>query len=210
MKIYYARHTDADDDRRDSYGGISNDPLIDKGRDYARRVANAMVDKKIDLIFSSPYQRAYETATIINEEVKTQVIEIYNLRERNSYGVLSGIDKVTAKNLFPEIVQRISDMKNDGLKPSNSYETLPGAEIYLDLLIRAKDAFNTIFRESKFLKAENIMIVTHGGFSSAFFKNILKEDIELEKGEIIVLEGNNLEDLSINKEETILLKKSLS
>ncbi len=210
MKIYYARHTDADDDRRDSYGGISNDPLIDKGIDYARKVANIMVDKKVDVIFSSPYLRAHETATIINEKVKTQVIEVYNLRERNSYGVLSGIDKVTAKKLFPEIVQRIADMKNDGLKPSNSYETLPGAETYLDLLIRAKDAFNTIFRESKFLKAEKAMVVTHGGFSSAFFKNILKKDMELEKGEIIVLEGNSIDDLSINKEETVLLRKELS
>ena len=209
MKIYYARHTDADDDRRDSYGGISNDPLIDKGKDYARKVANVMADKKIDVIFSSPYQRAYETATIINEKVKAQVIEIYNLRERNSYGVLSGIDKVTAKNLFPEIVQRISEMKNDGLKPSNSYETLPGAEIYLDLLIRVKDAFNTIFRESNLMKAENVLIVTHGGFSSAFFKNILKEDIELEKGEIIILEGNRLDDLCINIDETFSLKKEL-
>lgn len=209
MKIYYARHTDADDDRRDSYGGISDDLLIDKGKDYARKVANVMESKKIDVIFSSPYQRAYETATIVNEKVKSQVINVYNLRERNSYGVLSGIDKVTAKNLFPEIVQRISEMKNDGLKPSNSYETLPGAEIYLDLLIRVKDAFHTIFRESDFLKAKTVMVVTHGGFSSAFFKNILKKDIELEKGEIIVLEGNNLDDLSINKEETESLKKEL-
>jgi hypothetical protein len=35
-------------------------------------------------------------------------------------------------------------MKVNELKPSTSVETLPGAEIYLDLILRIKDSFNQI------------------------------------------------------------------
>lgn len=209
MKIYYARHTDADDDRRDSFGGISDDPLIEKGKEYAEKVGPILSKKGIKAIFSSPYLRAVETAKIINKSLNVEIFEIYNLRERNSYGVLSGIEKSVAKNLFPEIIDRIAAMKTDGLKPSNSVETLPGAEIYLDLILRAKDAFKTVFRESKIINADKVLIVTHGGFSSAFFKSILGEDIELNKGEIIILEGNSLDDLKINNNETNALKNEI-
>lgn len=209
MKIYYARHTDADDDRRDSYGGISNDPLIEKGREYAHKVSKLLVNCDIKIIFSSPYLRALETAEIINSSLNVEIVKLLNLRERNSYGVLSGIEKSNANLLFPEIVQRINDMKSDGLKPSNSYETLPGAEIYFDLIDRAKDSFNTILRESKMISAKSALVVTHGGFSSAFFKSILKKEIELEKGEIIVLEGTSLDNISINDKETAELRSKL-
>lgn len=209
MKIYYARHTDADDDRRDSYGGISNDPLIEKGKNYAHKVSKLLENSGIEIIFSSPYLRALETAEIINNSINVEIFQLLNLRERNSYGVLSGIKKTIAKELFPEVVQRISDMKANGLKPSNSYETLPGAEIYFDLIERAKDSFNTIFRESKMKKANSVLVVTHGGFSSAFFKSVLKKDIELKKGEIIVLEGTSLDDITINDKETIELRNKL-
>jgi broad specificity phosphatase PhoE len=210
MKIYYARHTDADDDRRDSFGGISDDALIQKGKDYAEKVGPILSKKGIDAIFSSPYLRAFETAEIINKSINVEIHKVYNLRERNSYGVLSGIEKSVAKKLFPSIVERITAMKSDGLKPSNSVETLPGAEIYLDLLLRAKDAFKTIFREAKILNADKVLIVTHGGFSSAFFKSVLGVDIELSKGEIVVLDGNSLDDLKINTDETNAIKNDLT
>jgi len=140
MKIYFIRHTEADDDRRDSFGGIADDPLIESGEIYAKKVGKALVNKRINIIYSSPYIRAKKTAELINESLNIKIVEIYNLRERNSYGVLSGIEKVKAKELFPSIMLRIDQMKRKGLKPSNSIETLPGAEIYLDLLLRVKDA----------------------------------------------------------------------
>lgn len=206
MKIYLIRHTEADDDRRNSFGGISDDPLIDSGREYARKTGEILHGKGIKCFFTSPYKRARETADLINETLNVNIVEIYGLRERNSYGVLSGVEKEIAKKLFPKIYERVQQMEKDGTKPSNSNETLPGAEIYLDLLLRAKDAFAQIFREGELMNYDCVAVVTHGGFSYALFKDVIKSPRDLEKGEIVVIEGNNLESIRVNEEETKRLK----
>ena len=100
MKIYFIRHTDADDDRRDSFGGIADDPLIQEGKEYAKKVGELLKNKDIDKIYTSPYLRAKQTAEILNNCINVGIIEIYNLRERNSYGVLSGIEKEKAKTFL--------------------------------------------------------------------------------------------------------------
>ncbi|MES2277891.1 MAG: histidine phosphatase family protein [Bacteroidota bacterium] len=209
MKIYYLRHTDADDDRRDSYGGVCDDPLVDDGRAYASKVANFLSGKNIGAIFTSPYLRAKETGEIIQKVISCPLVEVYNLRERNSYGVLSGIEQSRAKTLFPEIHLRILQMKKDGTKPSKSPETLPGAEIYLDLLLRASDAIRLVLREATLMKVDTVAVVTHGGFSWALFKDVLNQTVDLEKGEVVVLNGNTLDDLTIDKAETEAIKKEL-
>ena len=209
MRIYLIRHTEADDDRRDSFGGISNDPLIDSGREYARSTGQLLSDKGIEVIYTSPYLRARETAELISESVNADVVDIYNLRERNSYGVLSGIEKDRAKALFPSVHRRVQQMKRNGKKPSTSVETLPGAEIYLDLLLRAEDAFGQIFREGKLANFKCIAAVTHGGFTWAFFRDVIRIPRELEKGEIVVLEGENIDSLRVNEEETNELKEKI-
>ncbi len=208
MKIYYLRHTDADDDRRDSFGGVCDDPLIDAGKNYAKKVAKILKHKNIALIYSSPYMRASETAEIISAELGVSVVEVFNLRERNSYGVVSGMEKDRAKVLFPDISDRILKMKSMGMKPSNSYESLPGSEIYLELVLRAKDSLNQIMRESRTLNYDSIAVVTHGGFSWAFFKDVLGIEMELEKGQVVVLSGSTLENLRIDEEETRIIRES--
>ncbi|MCX6807652.1 MAG: phosphoglycerate mutase family protein [Patescibacteria group bacterium] len=174
MKIYLLRHTTADDDRRDSYGGIADDPLVDEGRDYAVKIGKILASAGggIKAIYTSPYRRAKETADLVGKALNVSVTDIYNLRERNSYGVLSGIEKETAKTMFPEISARVKRMKELGTKPSASVESLPGAEIYLDLLLRIRAAFDQIFRESKMAGYDKVAIVTHGGLAWGFFNDI--------------------------------------
>jgi broad specificity phosphatase PhoE len=209
MKIYFVRHTEADDDRRDSFGGIANDPLIESGQAYARLVGNVLANFNIEAIYTSPYARAKETAKIINEAINVDIVELYNLRERNSYGVLSGIEKDRAKTLFPQIADRVKKMKQERAKPSKSVETLPGAEVYLELLLRAEDAFKQIFRDSELRGAKEVAVVTHGGFSWAFFRDVLNNPMELEKGQIVILEGGDLMSLVINGAETKKLEEKV-
>jgi len=142
--------------------------------------------------------------------LKVKIIKIFNLRERNSYGVLSGIEKAKAEILFPDIHKRIEEMKVIGLKPSTSVETLPGAEIYLDLILRIKDSFNQILLINTLNNYNKSVVVTHGGVIWTFLNDILKLQIELARGEIIVIKGDSLESLKFAKNETANLKEEIA
>ena len=193
MKIYLIRHTDAEDDARDSYGGVSEDALIEKGKKYANEVGKELKTSGIQTIFTSPCIRAKQTAEIINKHLKTNIKIIYGLRERNSYGVISGLTKKEGAKTMPRVHLRIQEMKARGEKPSKSYETLPGAESFLDLLMRLEASFDEIFNSG--LKI--VAVVTHGGFCWALFKEVLKLDKEPEKGEVVILSGTSLKNLKI-------------
>jgi len=197
MKIYLVRHTDAEDDLYDTYGGVSDDPLIDKGIEYAKQVAQELKDSGIQIIFTSPHKRAKQTADILAEAINVEVIEKYNLRERNSYGVISGLTKEKVQKLMPHIFERIKEMKERGEKASKTIETLPGGEVYLDLIQRIKAVFKDMIRESKSKNLEKIAVVSHGGFTWALFNSVFNVDKKPKKGEVIQLEGDSLEGLKI-------------
>ena len=74
MKIYLIRHGVAREPDEADFGADSQRPLTDKGRDNVTRIARALkkLDVKPDLILSSPYIRAEETAVILAKEFDLQ------------------------------------------------------------------------------------------------------------------------------------------
>ena len=70
MKLFLVRHAIAEDlsDQDDD----SLRPLTDKGREKMRRIAQALEELGVmpDLIVSSPYVRASQTASILAKELK--------------------------------------------------------------------------------------------------------------------------------------------
>src|SRR5438105_1487309 len=105
MKVYLVRHGESVDDLEDAYGGIADYPLTDSGRSTARTLAEKLSDSGIGLLYSSPYKRAYETAQIIQATVGCELRVLEDLKERNSYGVLSGVTKQKAKDLFSGVLK---------------------------------------------------------------------------------------------------------
>ena len=67
MKIYLIRHSNAVDPGTPGYEDDSLRPLTEKGRDKMKEIAHALktLGVKPDLIVSSPYLRARETADIL-------------------------------------------------------------------------------------------------------------------------------------------------
>ena len=67
MKIYLIRHSNAVDPGTPGYEDDSLRPLTEKGRDKMNKIAAALkaLDVQPDLIVSSPYVRARETAEIL-------------------------------------------------------------------------------------------------------------------------------------------------
>jgi phosphohistidine phosphatase len=70
MKLYLVRHAIAEDSA--DYGDDSLRPLTEKGREKMKRIAASLKDLGAapDLIVSSPYVRASQTAAILAKELK--------------------------------------------------------------------------------------------------------------------------------------------
>lgn len=72
MDIYIIRHAIAVDEATSDYESDSERPLTDKGRRKMRQIAKALrhLGVEFDLILSSPYIRACETAEILADVFK--------------------------------------------------------------------------------------------------------------------------------------------
>jgi 2,3-bisphosphoglycerate-dependent phosphoglycerate mutase len=169
MKIYMLRHGEAQDDIDDAYGGVADHPLTPRGEEQAREVALSLEAQDITRIYTSPLRRAATTASIVAEVlgVSDNVRIVDDLRERNSYGVLSGIPKTKAWELFPLI-----------LKPGETrsgYDKTPllGAEDFDDFLARVGSAFTAVLDEAAKDDVRSIALVSHGTFLKALVTEYL-------------------------------------
>jgi phosphohistidine phosphatase len=72
MNLYIIRHAIAADEATSDYASDSERPLTDKGRKKMRQIAKALrqLGVEFDLILSSPYVRACETAEILADVFK--------------------------------------------------------------------------------------------------------------------------------------------
>jgi|SRR3989344_5802453 len=166
MRIYLIRHGQTTGDVEDRYGGTYDDHLTNLGKQQSEERAKKLVGLSIEAIFASPKIRAQEAAEIIAEQLSLPIIIVDALRERNFYGVLSGMVKSEAKEKHPDIVALLEDVHN----------TLPEGEPYNELGTRITDALRTIGNSPH----ETVAAVTHGGPISFIFRDILK------KGEVKV------------------------
>ena len=74
MNIYVIRHAIAVDEGASGYVEDSQRPLTDKGRKKMRQIAKGLrsLGVEFDLILSSPYVRARETAEIVSNVLKVK------------------------------------------------------------------------------------------------------------------------------------------
>ena len=159
MKIYVIRHGQTTSDVEDRYGGDYDDHLTNLGVKQVGELAEKIKDFGIETIFASPRIRAQETAKIFNEKLSVEIKTVDGLRERNQYGILSGMKKDEAKEKYPEMVELLKDRFN----------TIEGAEGYEDFRKRVVDAFNEAAKSGY----QTIALVTHGGPIRRIFGDIL-------------------------------------
>ncbi len=72
MKLYLIRHSNAVDPGMPEYEDDSQRPLSEKGREKMRKIASALQELGVqpDLILSSPFERAAQTAEILTKRLK--------------------------------------------------------------------------------------------------------------------------------------------
>jgi len=162
MKIFLIRHGQTTGDVEDRYGGDYDDHLTKLGKTQAKGLAKNLKNKKIEIIFHSPLIRAKETTKILNEELNVKTKELKELKERNNYGVLTGLEKSRAVKLHPEEVDKINKNKiHHDVKNSESYKEF-------------KERINHVYTSLEKQNYNVIAVITHGGVISTIVREILK------------------------------------
>lgn len=172
MKIYLIRHGESTSDIEGKFGGDYDDHLTDKGKQQAEDLINK-IDKNIEVIFHSTRIRATETAGIINSKLKCKIVPIHDLRERNLYGFLTGVNKEEAKNKYPNEVENLKDY-NYTIKDGEQYSEFKG---------RIIDSFKDILIKNY----KNIAFITHGGPIKCLFRELFKVGEFKELGDCALL-----------------------
>lgn len=149
-KIFLVRHGQDMDNAAGILNGRRDMELTELGREQAKKVAEKLRDNKVQIIYSSPLKRAYETARIIGTVLGVdEIITGEHLIERE-FGILTGkpvsdIPKYTDKILPTDRVNYFLEVK--------------GAENFSTLLERGRKVLQEITQR---YPNKNILIVTHG------------------------------------------------
>lgn len=163
MKIFLIRHGETTGDIEDRYGGDYDDHLTEKGKQQAMELADTLRGRGIQIIYHSPRIRATETAEILGNVLKVELKAVNDLRERNSYGILTGMIKSEAKEKHPEEVEKLRvDKIRHNVKDSEDYDSLKE---------RMTGVFEQILSDEQH---DIVAIISNGGFISCFVRDYLK------------------------------------
>lgn len=191
MRIIFVRHGQTTGDLENRYGGDYDDSLSALGKNQAQELPLELKDKGIDLIISSPLIRAKETALILSQLACPIIIEP-GFKERNQYGILSGMTKSEAKIKYPDLVEQLKDRLN----------TIEGAESYQVFSERITKTYEDLVTENKHL---SVAVIWHGGPMRVLFRDILNigelveigdcawTELDISEGKMSIVDSKRLE-----------------
>ena len=161
MRIYFIRHGESTWDIDNLYGGLYNDHLSAKWVMQATQLAQDLSTTDIKMVYSSPLLRARKTATVLAGQlwVATEIVD--DLRERNYYGILSGMNKDEANIHYPQLVGQLKNFSSN----------ITWSEPYVDFVSRVRDCFELIKKQPY----TTIAVITHGGWLRQFARDILQQ-----------------------------------
>lgn len=166
MKICIIRHGETDWNKENLFQGRSNISLNDVGISQAKELAISLKNEKIDLIISSPLDRAVQTAQFINEYHNAPLVKEPQIVER-ALGDLEG------KNAFN---YDLPNLWNNILNLSKKDTSIYHVETLNDMLKRCFYFLESLI--SKYSNTDkNIYIVCHGSIILALLLLLGEVDI---------------------------------
>ena len=165
MRIYIIRHGQSVDNATGTISG-PNAPLSDLGRVQAKSIGQKLLEIGIgfDVVYSSTFQRASETARIICNELGIEVIIFDKRLREGDAGILTG-------RRFDDLTKEERAFFDSTLV--NLDTRIPGGESNNEQMMRTKEAFLEIIENHP--EESTILIVGHGG---TLF-HILKRTLDL-------------------------------
>lgn len=149
-KLILVRHGEGEGNSKGECQGWNDVCLTQKGCEQAKRVAERLKNEKIDVIYSSPFERALGTARYIAGEKGLEIIVCDKLKEIN-FGQWEG--------------QKWSYIEKNWQKESEVWQNtphihvMPDGESVREVYERAVDVINEIIKDNA---GKSICVVTHG------------------------------------------------
>ncbi len=166
-KIYLVRHGQSE-------GNIGlirqspENPLTERGQRQAHRLSERLSCLEFDLLVSSPFTRAYQTAEIISNKTGKQIIENDLFIERKRPSEQINQPKDSEDNVQSEIEY------NQAFKENKKYKD---GESFVEITQRARDALSFLDEKTDI----STVVVTHGIFLRVICAIVLlKESITAE------------------------------
>jgi len=125
-RLFLVRHGETMANREYRYIGTRDEPLSELGQSQAIQLAEALSVLPIAEVYSSPLQRAYDTALSIAARHRLEVQRIDELRECD-FGTWEGLSRVEVLESSPEDSQRLREWEqNTSVAPpgGESFEAL--------------------------------------------------------------------------------------
>ncbi len=168
-KIIMIRHGETEWNQVGKQQGHLDSPLSECGRLQAKALAVFFRDKKIDYLYSSDLDRAFQTAEIIAKEIQLSVIKEKGLRERN-LGILQGLTKNEFKDRFP--------LEYKKFRSGDADYVLPNGESRRQRFNRNWRCLQDIVERHQ---NDKLLIVAHGGVLDTVFRAVLQIPIDDER-----------------------------
>ena len=164
MRLVLVRHAETDAAMQGRCYGTLDVALSAQGRRRAAELGAALAADPLAGVYSSPLERAVETAAPIAGAQGVEVVTVRDLREVD-FGELEGLtfDEIRAgwAELYREWMERPADVR------------FPGGESFSDLRDRALPAL----ADSRMRHAgEAVVVVTHGGVVRIALADVLRLD----------------------------------
>ncbi|WP_448587372.1 phosphoserine phosphatase PspA [Thermocrinis sp.] len=105
VRLFLVRHAESEWNPIGRYQGLLDPELSERGKVQAKLLGEAFKKEKIDIIFSSPLKRTYQTALEIAKSHNLDVIEERRIIEID-HGVWSGMLVEEVKKKYPEDFNR--------------------------------------------------------------------------------------------------------
>lgn len=171
MYIYFARHGQTFWNIERRMQGSINTKLTDEGKKQAYLLGKRLCNEDITRIYSSPLDRAYDTAKIVGDLLKIDITRYDRLKEF-CFGEWEGMTYDDIKTKYPVQWECWTN---------KSFEfSIPNGETLIEGMDRIVKVINEIIQKN----SSNIAIVTHGTLIELYMhylKNTNINNITMEK-----------------------------
>lgn len=173
MRLYIIRHGETAWNKEKRMQGRCNVPLNEEGIRLARETGVGMRDIPIDLVISSPLDRALETARLIVAGRDIPIVTDERIQEM-SFGDWEGECVLTSEKVDPKFMKQFYDTPATCMVP-------PNGESFADVIARTRDFFEEICGKEEYSDL-NILIASHGAASRCLLCQFYEDQVDIWRG----------------------------